>query len=135
RQEDRDALLLREPADLLPERAAALRVEAGRGLVEEEQPRAVRERQRQVEAALHAARVGADLPVGGEPEADALEQLVRAERAFGARDRVERHLQAEVFAAGEERVERRLLERRADRRAHLRPLADDVESGDGRAAG
>ena len=35
-EEDGDAVLVREPADLLPERGAALRVEACRGLVEEQ---------------------------------------------------------------------------------------------------
>ena len=35
-----------------------------------------------------------------------------------------------MLAAGEDRVERRLLERRADRGAHLRALADDVEAAD-----
>ena len=38
-EEDRDAVVAREPRDLVPERAAALRVEAGRGLVEEEDAR------------------------------------------------------------------------------------------------
>ena len=40
-----------------------------------------------------------------------------------------------MVAAGEERVERRFLERGADRRAHLRPLADDVVAADPRSAG
>ena len=56
---------LGEPLDLLPERGAALDVEAGRRLVEEEDPRAVHERQRQVEPALHPARVAPHLAVGG----------------------------------------------------------------------
>ena len=40
-----------------------------------------------------------------------------------------------MVAPGEQRVERRLLERGADRRAHLRPLLDDVVAGDARRAG
>ena len=73
------------------------------------------ERERQVEAALHPAGVGAHPAVGGEREADALEQLVAARGALLARDAVERGLEAQVVAAGEERVERGLLERGADR--------------------
>ena len=37
-----------------------------------------------------------------------------------------------MLAAGEDRVQRRLLQRRADRRSHLRALADDVEAADRR---
>ena len=58
-EEDRDAVLLREPSDLGPERRAGLRVEAGRGLVQEEDARPVDEREREVEPALHPARVRA----------------------------------------------------------------------------
>ena len=65
-------------ADLLPERRAALRIETGRRLVEEEDARPVDEREREVEPPLHPAGVAADLAVGRLGEADALEQLVRA---------------------------------------------------------
>ena len=71
-------------ADLLPQRGAALRVEAGRRLVEEQDARAVDERQREVEAALHAARVAADLAVGRLGQPDALEQLVDRARCARA---------------------------------------------------
>jgi hypothetical protein len=54
RQEDGHALLGREPAHLLPERSPALDVEARRGLVEEEDARAVDKCKREVEPALHA---------------------------------------------------------------------------------
>ena len=49
-----------EAADLVPDVHAAGRVEAGRGLVQEQHERVVGEGERQVEAALHAAGVGAD---------------------------------------------------------------------------
>ena len=73
RQEDGDAFLLRKPADLLPQGRPALDVEPGRRLVEKEDARAVDERQRQVEAPLHPARVAADLAVGGLGETDSRE--------------------------------------------------------------
>ena len=76
RQEDGDAFLPAQAGDLLPERRAALRVETGRRLVEEEDARHVDEREREVEAALHPARVARHLPVAGVREPDALEELV-----------------------------------------------------------
>ena len=63
--------------DLVPQRAAALRVQARGRLVEEEDRRPVHERQGEVEAALHAAGVAADLAVGRLGQPDALEQLGR----------------------------------------------------------
>ena len=88
----------------------------------------VHEREREVEAALHAAGVAADLAVGRVGEADALEQLGAAAAALALGQAVQRGLEAQVLAAGEQRVERGLLERGADRLAHLRALADDVEA-------
>jgi hypothetical protein len=93
----------------------------------------VGESEREVEPPLHPTGVGADLAVGRGGEPDALEQLLGAAPALVARDPVQGHLEAQVLAPGQERVERRLLERRPDRRAHLRPLLHDVEAGDARA--
>jgi hypothetical protein len=45
-QEDGHAVLAARAGDLVPERRAALQVEPGRGLVEEEDPRPVDERER-----------------------------------------------------------------------------------------
>ena len=57
--------LRRQRLDRLPERDAAGEVEAGRRLVEEEDGRARDERGGEVEAAAHAARVGAHEPAAG----------------------------------------------------------------------
>ncbi|CAB4894487.1 unannotated protein [freshwater metagenome] len=67
-----------EPTDLFPQGEAAHRVKAGGGFVEEQHGGLVDERQRQVEAATHAARIRADTPCGSAGEADALEQVVAA---------------------------------------------------------
>ena len=67
-----------EPLDLVPERGPALHVEPGGRLVEEEEPRLVDEREREVEPAAHAARVAAHLAVGGLGEPDPRDQLVAA---------------------------------------------------------
>ena len=80
-EEDGHAAVGREPLHLLPQRAAALHVEAGGGLVEEQDARPVDEREREVEPALHAAGVAAHAAVGGLHEPDALEQLRPSARA------------------------------------------------------
>ena len=116
RQEDGHALLAWPAARTSSQSAvAALDVEPGGRLVEEQDARAMDERERQVEPALHPAGVAAHLAVGRVVETDALEQLVGARPALGPRQRLERRLQAQVLAAGEQRVERGLLERRPDR--------------------
>ena len=87
------------------------------------------ERQRQVEPPLHPARVAAHLAVGGLGQADPLQQLLPALRRRSAlRQPVQGGLQAHVLAPGQQRVERGLLQRGADRGAHPRPLLDDVEA-------
>ena len=85
REEDRHAFLAGEPADLGPQRAAALGVEAGRRLVEKEYPRPVHEREREVEPPLHPAGVAAHPPVGGLGEPDALQELVSPARSYAER--------------------------------------------------
>ena len=85
RQEDGDAVLARQSLDLLPECGAALDVQAGGRLVEEEDPRGVDERQRQVEPALHSAGVALHLAVRRLREPNAPEQLVGALAANVAR--------------------------------------------------
>src|SRR5918999_457305 len=93
REEDGHALLPLELNDLVPERTSALRVEARGGLVQEEDSRAVRQGERQVEATLHPARVAADPAVGGKAQAHPREQLVGAWGALAARHAVQRELE------------------------------------------
>jgi len=134
RQEDGHAILTREPADLVPQRGAALHVETGGRLVEEEDARTMHERHREIEAPLHAARVAAHLAVGGLRKPDTLEELVCPCATLGARDRLQCRLQAQMLAAGEQWIQRRLLQCSADARTHLRPLAHDVVACDARDA-
>ena len=135
REEDGHAVLGGQALDLVPQRGAALRIQAGRRLVEEEDRRAVHERHRQVEAAFHSAGVAADLAIGGVGEPDALQQGGSALGALRLAQPVEPGLELHVLAAGEEVVERRLLQRGADVAAHVGALVGDVEAGDRRAAG
>ena len=55
RQKDSDLVLTREPGHLVPKRGAALDVETGGRLVEEEHTGAVHKRHREIEPALHPA--------------------------------------------------------------------------------
>ena len=130
RQEDGHALLAREPGDLVPERGAALDVEPGRRLVEEEDARAgarARARGRAGASSRPSSRRPCGRPPRSRPTRSSSSSLAR--RALGLRDPLQRRLQAQVVAPGQQRVERRLLQGRADRRAHLRALVDDVVAG------
>jgi hypothetical protein len=106
-----------------------LDVQAGRRLVEEQDARRVHEGQREVEPALHATRVRPHLAIGGLRQADPLEQFLSSPLALRARKALQRRLELEMLAPGQQRVESGLLERRADRRAHLGALPDHVEAG------
>ena len=70
-----------ERADRVPELDPAARVEAGRRLVEKEQPWLSDQARAEVEPPAHASRVGADEPVGGLDEAELLEHPLGARRA------------------------------------------------------
>ena len=94
------------------------------------------EREREVEAALHAARVAVHLAVGGLGQADALEQLVGARLARSSRG-------SACSAAWSRRCSRPVSSGSSAAswsaapiaRAHLRALLDDVVAGDARRAG
>ena len=122
RQEDRHALVVGEPRDLLPQRRTTLGVQPRRRLVEEQDPRRVDERERQIEPALHAAGVPADPPVGRFGEADSLEQLVGPSAALGGGQPLKRRLQQQVLTPREERDRAQLPGARLrSRRAPARP--------------
>ena len=111
-----------DPAlDRLPEPDAAARVEPGRRLVEEEDRRAGDQRRGEVEAAAHAARVGADQAVGGVAEVEVLQQLGGARPRLALRQVVEPPDHLEVLGPGQVLVDRRVLAGEADPRAQLAP--------------
>ena len=110
-----------------PEIGAALRVETGGRLVEEEHLGPVYERGREVEPAPHATAVGAHRTCRGVDEIEALEQFVVA---CPQRFRVEmRKLpdQPEVLVAGEVLVDRGVLPREPDALAHRLRVGADVD--------
>jgi hypothetical protein len=83
-QQDADALG-DEVADGLPHGVAAARVEAGGGLVEEDQSWPPHQGHRDVEAAPHAAGVGGRGPPRRLDEVEALSRVVRARRSIAGR--------------------------------------------------
>ena len=126
-----------ERLDHAPELVAALGVESGGGLVEEEHGRAVHERGGEVEATAHAAGVRARHAVGGVAERELLEQLVGAGGDLRRRQVRQLAHQREVLATGEVLVDRGVLAGEADAPSHpLRVLAHvDAEHAGGSPVG
>ena len=124
-----------DAAHLLPHGEPAGGVEAGGRLVEEEHLGLVHERRREVQAALHPARVAVDPPVGRVLELDEREQLAGPRGRVTGREAEEPSLQDEKLAARLARVEPGLLQRDADPAPDLVRLAGHVHAGDARAPG
>ena len=103
----------------VPQLDAAAGVEAGGGLVEQQQPRAADEAGAEVEPPAHAARVGADQPVAGVGRgraARAPRRLRRRRVGLVEAEQAGDHL--EVLAAGHGRLDRGVLAGEADDLAH-----------------
>jgi hypothetical protein len=98
--------------------AAGARVEAGRGLVEEEDGRLVKERLRDLDAAREPARERLDEVVRAVPDRKRPEERVDAGPERGAGHAEQRALQREVLPHGELLVEARGLEDDAQPAAH-----------------
>ena len=128
RQEDRDAVG-DQLADGLPHDPAAARVEPGRGLVEEDDPRVADEGHGEVEPPAHAAGVRRDRLLRRLDEVEALEQLIDPPAALGLAQVPEVGHQLEVLLAGEQPVDRRELAGDADQAADRIGLAGDVMAG------
>ncbi len=133
-EQDRHLLLARQPLDLPPELDPRLGVEPGRRLVEEEHLRPVDEAERDVETALHPARVGLRDSGRRLGQPETLEQLLNPLAARGAGQPVDLGLHLQVLAAARLRVEAVLLADDADRAAHGFRVADDIEAGHARLA-
>ncbi|MGX1484755.1 hypothetical protein RKD45_003831 [Streptomyces griseus] len=125
-----------EVADDLPELAAAARVEAGGGFVEEEdaglgrtdQPRC------QVETPAHPTGVRTGLAAGRVAEAEADEEFLGALAGPGAGQTGEPRHHPQVLLAGQRLVEGGELSGQADGAAYPAPVGDHVVAGDERRA-
>src|SRR3954471_6822456 len=74
RQDERHATLL-QAVETIPEQVAGLRIETGRGLVEQEERGLVDQASRDGESPLHAAGQRLDLVLGAVAELDEVEEL------------------------------------------------------------
>jgi len=128
RQEDRDPLG-EQRADELPGLPRALRVEADRGLVEEEELGGVEEAPREVELLLHAAGELLDSAVRRLREADAVEDLLDPPVALADVDAVDVGEVPQVLASADPVVEPSLAaEHEANPRPEFARLTNDVEA-------
>jgi hypothetical protein len=134
RQEHRRAMPV-DPAQLVPDRQPARRVQPRGRLVEEQHLRLVHERRREIEAALHAAGVALDHPVRGVLELDQREQLPRARRGLRRAEPEQPAVQDQELAARLARIQSRLLKCHADPPPSAIGVARDVDAGNLRAAG
>ena len=121
--------------DKLPRRVAAARVQAGRGLVEEDQPWPPHQRHRDVEAALHAAGVGGRGPRRRVGEVEQIKQPGGPRPSLGRRDVQQAAHEEQVLLAGEPVVDRGELPGDPDGGAYRPGLAAHVVPHDAGRAG
>ncbi|GAB4007892.1 hypothetical protein GCM10029992_62820 [Glycomyces albus] len=128
-QQDRHALLL-ELEQALPHQVAGLRVQAGGGLVEEDQVGLVDQGPGDGQAALHAAGEVVDLVVRAARELHELEQFGRAGPGLAPLDAEVPGVDGEVLEDREHVVEGVVLRHDAEAGADGRPVAARVEAED-----
>src|SRR2546422_7665772 len=130
RQEDRHVLLRVKATQILPHRDPRLRVEAGRGLVQEQDSRVVHEAGTQVEPPPHPARVRVGPAVRGVLQLQDIEELLDALLNERVGHVIEPPDQPEVLTSREVSVDPDRLSRVADDAPDLRPIALDIEARD-----
>ena len=145
RQEDGRAVGVADLAEVVPQAAAADRVEARGRLVEEQHPGPMHEAADDLELALHAARERLERLVDVVAEPDDVGELLDALAVLGGHRAVERpvrvqavdrDVEADVLLAREVLVDARVLEDDPDVAPDGGRLAIEVVAGDGdRAAG
>src|SRR5437879_9403920 len=108
--EDGDVVGALDLAEVLPNVDARAGVEAGAGLVEQEDARAMEQALGELDAPAHAAAEGGDVLARALREADAGEHFVDAFFEIGATEAVQVALMPEIFGGGELLVEAGRLE-------------------------
>lgn len=132
---DGDALLVAEDLEVLPKVAPGAGIEAGGGLVEEQNLGMVEQAFGELDAALHASGKSFDAIGSAVEQSDAGEDFCDACFEFGAAQAVEVSLMPEVFVGGELWVNALGLEDDANVAAQGSGLVDGVKAGDRGAAG
>ena len=134
RREQRGGAVLAQRADVLPQVRAAVRVEAGRRLVEEHELGRVHEAERDVDAPALAARQRLDQPVAEIDEVERGAELAGALRRGGGGHAVELGLRDELLVDLRRRVRAAALRDVAELAAHADGIAPEVAARDGRLA-
>jgi hypothetical protein len=134
RQQHRGGVVDQVPHHL-PEVVAAVGVEAGGGLVQEQHPGVADQAGGEVEAVAHAPGVRLHRPSRGVGELEALQQLVGAGAGGAAGQAQQAGDEVQVLATAERLVQRRVLAGDADQLPHLVRLAADVVALDGGVPG
>ena len=115
--------------DLVPDAGAALRIEAGSRLVEEQQFRRIDHAGCEIEDSPLPAGIGFRLAVGEMDDPEPVDQLVDAPRRVGLAHAIELGMKHEVLAAGRNRLHAALLPDIADAFADFARLAREIEAG------
>src|SRR5260370_10621917 len=111
---------------MVEQKAAALDIEPGRRLVEQQQARVVDQGARQLDAAALPARQLTDLVAAAVGEAGPLQLVRDTRRGATARQPAQRRMVEQVLLDAQVEVERRLLEDDADRGERGERLLADV---------
>ena len=114
----------------LPHHVTTARVEAGRRLVEEDDPRIADQCHGEIESSAHAARVGRRRLFRRVDELEALQQFGNSAPALIAPEVSQLGHQRQVLPAGEQVVDGRELTGHPDHRAHAVRVAGEVEPAD-----
>lgn len=109
-EQDRQATLLPQPLELFVQQVPRDRVEGGERLIHEQDIRLLRQRARQCDTLLHAARKLMRAPPFEAVEVNPVEQLVCNAAALRAPYPSELERQLDVARRGKPRQQRRLLE-------------------------
>ena len=129
RQQDRLPLAVQLAEDL-PQRQAALRVQARGRLVEEQHRRAVEDRARHHQPLGHPARERVDRRLGPFRELELLEQLIGDAPRLRRADAEQAAVEVQVLPHGQLPVERVLLGDDPDQLLGERGMGDDVDRAD-----
>jgi hypothetical protein len=89
----------------------------------------------EVEPAAHPTGIGPHRPVGGIGQLEALDERIGPFASLAGIEAVQAAEHAQVLAAAEHLVERRVLARHADATTCLVGMAQDIDAGHGRLAG
>ena len=129
RHQHRQAVLLLQVTDVLPDARPGLRIEAQRRFVQEKHFWRRHQRPGQLQPAFHASRVGPGLAVSRILQFNQGQQFGASGLALGFALAVQPPVKVQHVAACQLVIQHHLLERHADALVHLGRLLDYVKTG------